>query len=373
VAHLSIQQLKETTAASCSTIVTATIDAQLQQSTVKTTKSGKPYLQVSFADATNQFSLKIWDNLPQFETIKQLATETFIRLEGDWTQNQYGLESPRWQYRLLNKGEIQDFLLGDSETKEIQARDWKTIINYTAAIKDPRLNALCTLFFKDYQEPFLRTAAARRNHHARRGGLVEHVAQMMRSATAICSVYTELNHDLLIAGVLFHDCGKLWENTYPENGFTQPFDLQGEMLGHIPLGLTFVNDLWQELLQTNDAANWEELTPNNSDVRIHLLHLIAAHHGTYEFGSPTLPRTPEAHALHHIDNLDAKYEMLKQAYRNAPELAEGIQEKQFPLPANLVKPLAKFSNDDDSFSQSDPALDIEDELETKPFNGELFN
>jgi 3'-5' exoribonuclease len=75
---------------------------------------------------------------------------------------------------------------------------------------------------------------------------------------------------------------------------------------------------------------------------LHLLHLIASHHGQYEFGSPTLPRTPEAFALHFIDNIDAKMEMVKDAYARANQLAPHIYEKQFPLPANLVSPLARY-------------------------------
>ena len=167
----------------------------------------------------------------------------------------------------------------------------------------------------------------------------------MRSAVALCSVYPDLNQDLLIAGVLFHDSGKLWENSYPERGFTQPYDIQGEMLGHIPLGISLADKLWDQMISScvETSDTWNRLIPSNDDVRIHLLHLIASHHGTYEFGSPTLPRTPEAHILHHIDNIDAKFEMMKQAYQTAPELAPGIQEKQFPLPANLITPLAHVS------------------------------
>jgi 3'-5' exoribonuclease len=75
------------------------------------------------------------------------------------------------------------------------------------------------------------------------------------------------------------------------------------------------------------------------------LHLIASHHGQYEFGSPTLPRTPEAFALHYIDNLDAKMEMVKDAYAQSKEIAPKIYEKVFPLPANLVAPLGSFLPD----------------------------
>jgi 3'-5' exoribonuclease len=201
------------------------------------------------------------------------------------------------------------------------------------------------MFLDQHGEKFRRTAAARKNHHARRGGMIEHVAQMMRSAVAISSVYPELNQDLLIAGVLFHDSGKLWENSYAERGFTQPYDMQGEMLGHIPLGISLVDKLWEQMISScvETAEVWGKLTPSNDEVRIHLLHLVASHHGTHEFGSPTLPRTPEAQILHHIDNIDAKFEMMKQAYKSAPELAPDIQERQFPLPANLIKPLAHIT------------------------------
>ncbi|MGA0846252.1 MAG: hydrolase, partial [Luteolibacter sp.] len=74
----------------------------------------------------------------------------------------------------------------------------------------------------------------------------------------------------------------------------------------------------------------------------HLLHLIGSHHGEHEFGSPVLPRTPEAFALHYIDNLDAKLEMVHEAYEKSPEIGRGIHERVFPLPTNLVRPLAQY-------------------------------
>ncbi|MGJ8655036.1 MAG: 3'-5' exoribonuclease YhaM family protein [Akkermansiaceae bacterium] len=340
--HFTISQLKQNTGEDPTT---ATVDTQLQKCVTKTTKSGKPYLQITLTDAIDQFSLKIWENLPQFSTIQSIELESFIRLEGDWIQNQYGIDANRWQFRLLHEGEIQNFLIGDPATSKIQTRDWNDIVKLTSSINDPRLNQLCAMFIDQHGDKFRRTAAARKNHHARRGGMLEHVAQMMRSAVALSGVYPELNQDLLIAGVLFHDSGKLWENSYPERGFTQPYDIQGEMLGHIPLGISLADKLWDQMItqcvETSEA--WQKLTPSNEDVRIHLLHLIASHHGTYEFGSPTLPRTPEAQILHHIDNIDAKFEMMKQAYQTAPELAPDILEKQFPLPANLVKPLAHIT------------------------------
>ena len=137
----------------------------------------------------------------------------------------------------------------------------------------------------------------------------------------------------------------MWENTYPEIGFTQPVNIHGEMLGHIPLGIELANKVWRDLKERNEFSKWNELKPDSEDVQLHLLHLIASHHGSHEWGSPTLPRTPEAIALHYIDNLDAKYEMMQMGYANSPEIGPGIQERQFPLPANLVAPLGHFESD----------------------------
>lgn len=382
--QLTITQLKQRAG---DTPVTAQIDVQMQSCVSKITKTGKPYLELTLADSADQFSIKIWDNLPQFTFAKHLESGAFLRVAGDWLQNQYGLEALRWDLRPLNDGEIADFLTGDPALRQIQDRDWATILQLTDQIADPRLHLLCSRFIAELGEHFRRTAAARKNHHARRGGLVEHVAQMMRCAKAVASVYTDLNLDLIISGILFHDCGKMWENSYPEESFAQSFEIQGELLGHIPIGINLASDMWQDMLNEQTNNDWDSLYPLTADVRLHLLHLIASHHGTYEFGSPTLPRTPEAIALHHIDNLDAKFEMFKQAYSKSTELAPGIIEKQFPLSANLVLPLAHYprfpennitpvkniSENEDPILEDllDEQLD-EDRIAHTPFNGELL-
>jgi 3'-5' exoribonuclease len=204
------------------------------------------------------------------------------------------------------------------------------------------LQALAELFLHDYGERFRRAAAARGNHHARRGGLVEHTAQMLRTAQGVAVAYPLLNRDLLLTGVLFHDSGKLWENALPADGFQMPFDERGELLGHITIGIELLNTLWRKLLATEPAKSWATLQPASEDVRLHLLHLIAAHHGELQFGSPVPPKTPEAWALHYVDNLDAKMEMLQNGYANSRHLAPRIQEKAWPLPGNLVSPLPSF-------------------------------
>ena len=322
--------------------IAAAIHAQLQSRATRTTKGGKPYFELVFADSTGNFSIKIWSDSPMHDAAEKLADNAVVRLEGEWTQNQYGVNPNHLAWFNLDENAIADFLAGDPETREKQDRDFAEIRRLCDSLADPRLHGLCAHFLTSLGDRFRRTAAAKKNHHARRGGLVEHVAQMMRSAEALCPVYPELNRDLILAGVLFHDCGKLWENSYPEDGFAQIHSIHGEMLGHIPLGIELVNKLWNDLLDSDDAVDWKALKPSTEMTRLHLLHLIGSHHGQYEFGSPVLPRTPEAIALHYIDNLDAKMEMLRDAYAQANEIAPGIYDRVFPLPTNLVRPLASF-------------------------------
>jgi 3'-5' exoribonuclease len=153
-----------------------------------------------------------------------------------------------------------------------------------------------------------------------------------------------LNFDLLRAGILFHDSGKLWENHLPDTGFTMPFDERGELIGHISIGLELVNSFWRKLQTDDSMAAEKNFLPASEDVRMHLLHLIASHHGEMQFGSPVLPKTPEAIALHYIDNLDARLEMIFAGYETAKPLAARIFDRVRPLPGNLVKPLEKFSS-----------------------------
>jgi 3'-5' exoribonuclease len=253
----------------------------------------------------------------------------------------------------LTEQEKKELLQGPAELRAKQATDWDYIRQTCGGIVDPRLRALCEAFLNEWGDRFRRTAAARNYHHARRGGLVEHTAQMMRVATDIVPLYAQLNLDLLIAGILFHDSGKLWENQYSENGFIMAYDEIGELMGHISIGVELANSLWRRL-STEYGDAWKNHAPPSEDVRMHLLHLIGSHHGEMQFGSPVFPKTPEAMALHYIDNLDARLEMFAAGYTTAKPLADRIFERARPLPGNLVKSLEKF--------QPNPTAPARDEL-----------
>lgn len=345
---LSISYLKRVALAGR---IDASVRGQVDALAKKETRDGKPFWELTLADAEAKLTLRAWSDAPAFALCETLVAGAFIEVSGEFAHSgAYGVDAKRWQARSLDEAERDALLAGPAELREKQAADFDFIGKSVDAIGDPRLRALARLFLADHGPRFCRAAAARGNHHARRGGLVEHTAQMMRSAQAVAQAYPALNRDLLIAGVLFHDCGKLWENSLPADGFAMPFDERGELLGHITIGIELVNMLWRKLLATEEAASWTALNPASEDVRLHLLHLLAAHHGELQFGSPVPPKTPEAWALHYVDNLDAKLEMIFAGYATARQLAARIQERVWPLPGNLVAPLPIFTPPPDAAS-----------------------
>ena len=310
----------------------------------KETQQRKPYWDLIRADAETRFVLRAWNDSPTFKQCAELAQGAFVEITGEFETSQaYGLDAKSWVCRALEPDEIEAVLAGPAPLREKQARDYAFIEDCVNRMTDPRIKAVCAMFLEELGDRFRRTAAARNNHHARRGGLVEHTAQMMRAAEALCAVYPMLNRDLLIAGVLLHDSGKLWENSLPADGFVMPYDERGELMGHIAIGMELTNRLWRQLDRHPDYEAWKAMTPRIDDVRLHLTHLILAHHGEMQFGSPVPPKTPEAFALHYIDNLDAKMEMVSAAYESAGLLAPRIYEKVWPLPGNLMEPLPRWS------------------------------
>ncbi|HEX8297346.1 MAG TPA: HD domain-containing protein [Chthoniobacteraceae bacterium] len=335
----TISQLKRSAAAAR---LEAGVWGQVESLNRKETRDGKPFWELTLADAEGKLVLRAWSDAPAFTTCEALSDGAFLEIAGEFAlSGGYGVDAKRWTCRELTPEERDSLLAGSPELRARQQADFDEILQHAASIADPRLAGLVQLFLGEYGARFRRSAAARLNHHARRGGLVEHVAQMMRTILALAQVYPQLNRDLLIAGVLFHDCGKLWENSLPADGFAMPFDERGEMLGHITIGIEVVNALWRKLLVSEEEA-WARLLPASEDVRLHLLHLLAAHHGELQFGSPVVPKTPEAWALHYADNLDAKLEMLSAGYLSSRALAPRIQERVWPLPGNLVAPLPPF-------------------------------
>lgn len=335
---INIKKLREATrdGVACEAIISAQAEAVNR----KETSAGKPFYELILRDATDTLTLRAWSDKPAYTACQKIISGTFVEIHGNFSQGSFGLDANGWSIQPLSEEGIALLLEGAPEQQAANETAYQVIMKAVTSIKDPRLKTLCESFLTQYGARFRRSAAARQNHHARRGGLLDHTARMMQSLLALLAVYPHLNSDLLIAGILFHDSGKLWETCPPAQGFGICAELRGELMGHLTIGIELVNALWREL----PKENWKELKPSSEEVRLHLLHLIAAHHGQLDYGSPVLPKTPEAIALHLIDNLDARLEMFSEAYARAQETSPGIFEWVRPLGVAPTAPLANYQH-----------------------------
>lgn len=336
---LTISELKETIQNDAGIY---SINVQITSINQKQTKSGNPYFELEISDSTGSIKIKAWQNSNAFKQAESITGSEWVQVSGHWSTNEFGIDARDWELDPLDNQGIEETLAGNKSKREKLSNDFNYIESVCDSLGDPRLQKLCLKFLDRFGDRFRRSAGARNLHHARRGGLLEHVAQMMRCAEAISHTYKNLNKDLLFTGVLFHDVGKMWENSYPANGFNMPYDFRAELMGHISIGVEIINTLWRDFDNT-DLDDWKHIDPPSEKVKIHLIHLVLSHHGKIEYGSPVLPKTPEAIALHHIDNIDAKLEMIYQGYEEQEPLSEEVFSKVWALESNIVRPLDKYS------------------------------
>ena len=337
---MTLQEIAKQTLADGSP-VKADVACQVVKKKENVTKAGKPFLDIEINDGTAVEKFKIWEDSDAYKSFCEVKEGDCVLLDGSFFRNQFGVNIDRPRVRWLENPEIAQLFAGTPARRAALDRDWNDVTSLVAAMADPRLRILCQTYLTEYGERFKRAAAARDYHHARRGGLLEHTSQMMRSGAALATAYPKLNWDLVLTGVLFHDCGKLWEMDYQPQGFVSPVTTVGELLGHITIGIELVNKLWRGLEANAEFA--APAQPSREMVREHLLHLIASHHGQKEYGAPVTPRTPEAWMLHHIDNIDAHLEMLNMTYAEKPQIAPGIHDHRRPLEGRAVAPLAKWT------------------------------
>jgi len=173
-----------------------------------------------------------------------------------------------------------------------------------AGVGDPWIRRLLELMF--VEDPLLRAAfakapAAKSMHHVYLGGLLEHTLSVAGMADRACAHYPELNRDLVLAGVLLHDVGKTAELTY-QRSFS--YSDAGNLIGHISMEADWIN---QAVARIPDFPE---------QLRLLVLHIVLSHHGKLEFGSPVLPKTPEALLVHYLDDLDGKLEAMFRAIRD---------------------------------------------------------
>jgi 3'-5' exoribonuclease len=274
-----------------------TVDLHLliKQMTKGTTNAGKPFLTLILQDKSGEMEAKLWDASDQDE--KAFQPETIVKVIGD-VHNYRGKNQLKIkQIRPASPGDghkISDFL----QTAPLSIDEMTSkITQYIFEMRNPNIQRITRHLLKKYQKPFLEYPAATKNHHEFVSGLAYHVVSMLDLSKAIASLYPSLDTDLLYAGVILHDLGKVMELS---GATSTTYTIEGNLLGHISI---MVNEI---------GKTAEELGIEGEEVMI-LQHMVLSHHGKAEWGSPKPPMIREAEILHYIDNVDAKMNMLDRA------------------------------------------------------------
>ncbi len=261
---------------------------------IKVGANGKKYFDVLLADKTGEIPSKKWDIAEtEEEGLESIKEGDLVKVKAqvtDW--------NGQTQMRIarIRKAVDQDALvLSDYiKTAPEDSEDMFTYIRTVADnMEDKDLRALCLEILDRNKDKLLYYPAASKNHHAEYGGLLYHIKRMLMTGLSVCKIYTNLNQDLVSAGVILHDIEKLNEIMSNEYGVSPGYSFEGQMLGHIVQGIKLLDRETEKLNFPREKA-------------LMLEHMILSHHYEPEFGSPKKPLFPEAELLHYLDILDAR-------------------------------------------------------------------
>ncbi|MCP4589116.1 MAG: HD domain-containing protein [bacterium] len=265
---------------------------------LRTTTQGNLYIHAVLVDRTGQVPARLWQATE--DIFSNLPEGGFARFKGR-AENYKG--TLQFIIEAIRPVEEHDLDLSEFLPQTDQDIDqmWARCTEILETIQQPDLRRLVDAFLKDPElmRRFRTAPAAITLHHSYLGGLLEHTLNLLEMALLVIPRYPELSVDLVLAGILLHDIGKTAELTYRTSfAYTD----EGHLLGHLMLATLWVDQ---------KCATIEEETgqPFPEQLKWVLQHIILSHHGKYEFGSPKLPALPEAIAIHHLDNLDAKVKM----------------------------------------------------------------
>lgn len=253
-------------------------------------QKGNPYLAIKLCDTTGEIEGRVWDNA--------------VELNGRFKKGDIiRIQSRAISYRNVIQLSISDIqnvdqtLINPSDyfpsSKMDSGEMFKTLMNFVETVKTQPLKTLLEQVFsdEDIAVAFKTAPAAKGFHHSYIGGLLEHTLSVIQLLEKTSAHYSEVNRDLIIAGGMLHDIGKIRELS-----FSKMIDYtdEGRLIGHITLGLEIVNE---KMALIEDFP--EQLA-------MELRHIIISHHGVLEYGSPKRPKTLEALIVNFIDDLDAK-------------------------------------------------------------------
>ncbi|MCK4547881.1 MAG: HD domain-containing protein [Candidatus Eisenbacteria sp.] len=266
-------------------------------------RDGIPFLKLRLADKTGEVDGVLWEDA--LGANARIVNQEFVQVKGrvERYQRSNSINISRIE-AVPPEGVNTRFFL--PETPRSRKELWRRMEELLKGVQNRHLSALLTAFFGDeaFATVFREAPAAKRFHHAYLGGLLEHSVAVATMAEKVAEQYPELDRDLLLAGAILHDVGKIREYKFRTSiDYTD----EGRLLGHIVIGdrmvagkIAGIPDFPEELAQK-------------------FRHLLLAHHGEMEYGSPVSIRIPEAFALHFLDNLDAKLNTVKSVIEHAGE------------------------------------------------------
>jgi 3'-5' exoribonuclease len=257
-------------------------------------RNGQLYLQVDLADKSGTITGRLWN--ASDADFAAFEDGDYVRIEGHTQLYSGALQIIVAAIERADPGTIDERefrVLTETDVERLLAE----LRGLLAGLRSP-LDALAAAILDDrpLMDRFARSPAGVKHHHAYAGGLLDHVVNLLRLADAVAPFYPAMDRDLLLVGVLVHDIGKT-EELESEKGFS--YTDSGQLLGHVLLGLEIVAAKIREV----EARTGRPFDAETAD---RVKHMVASHHGAYEFGAPKLPMTLEALALHHLDHLDAK-------------------------------------------------------------------
>lgn len=270
----------------------------------KQARNGKPFLQLVLRDATAAVKAVRWEtSREEFRALERCA---FLAAKGRAEEFQGNLQIVVDGFEPISEEDAridpQDFLPRSRHDIAGMARALDQII---LSISNPAIRSLVQKVLErpEVAEGLRLAPAGKSMHHAYVGGLLEHVLSLARLAIRVVEHYPWLDRSLLLAGVVLHDIGKVRELSYKTGfGYTD----EGQLLGHIVIALGWIDESAKAVPDLPEGTLLE------------IKHLVTSHHGQLEYGSPRVPMTGEAVALHFIDNLDAKLAGLQQTFQDLP-------------------------------------------------------
>ncbi len=268
----------------------------------RTTKNAKPYLSLTLGDNSGQIEARVWD--PSDSRIaSDFQKGDVVKVRGTVSRFDGVLQLKVDQLRRATPTEFDRRDLLPATTQDIDAL-WQSLLAAVDEFENKQLQLLISTILAEnaVQEAFRQAPAAKQLHHAWLGGLLEHVVSLIGLAKRVLPHYPLLMPDLVMTGIILHDLGKIRELSWA-TGFD--YTLEGQLLGHIPIGVAMVEKSIDSLA---------EFPPK---LKMLVLHLILSHHGKLEFGSPKLPMIPEALMLNFLDDMDAKMQTVATEFQRA--------------------------------------------------------